>query len=164
MFCQDWWQILFLFSPLIFVFNFLINFKITFSTRFVLEDKVILEYSCLQIRFLSPWLTPYGHEDLFILLSANGCFCQHGYLCTMCMSCACGGQKSVGSSGTGVTDKLCAIVMWRLGIQPGSSARAASALNWWAILSAPNNFSFNPITFKANYTLFVSLNKLSFFS
>ena len=58
----------------------------------------------------------------------------HVYMCTMCAHGAGGGQKKV--SGPLSYRGLWA-TMWMLGIKPRASARAASALNCWAISPAP---------------------------
>lgn len=46
-------------------------------------------------------------------------------------------KESVGSPGTRATDDW--VVMWVLGIEPMSSARASCATNCWAISLVPNS-------------------------
>lgn len=57
-------------------------------------------------------------------------FCLHVCLYTMCvLGASKGSEEGIGSSRIGVRDS-CEPAIWVLGMDPRSSARALSALNW----------------------------------
>ena len=106
-----------------------------------LSMKLSTCFSCRCVG-VSPILYAFSHHYFplrlhlffrFIYLVFTHVLLARMYVCT-CTVCAwypCRSEEGVRSSGTGFT-------MWRLGIEPGSSGRAASALNQWATFLAPD--------------------------